>query len=324
MEAAMIHDVDETLKALIRREVVNGSGVEVSFEAPTKEWAAKRTTPTVNCYLYDIREDVTRRDVVLEPVRDATGMVSEFRKPPRRFKLSYLLTAWTQRPEDEHRLLSALLGTFLKGDLLPPDLLSGTLADVGEPIIAAIALPPAEDRSISDVWTALGGELKPSLDLAIIAPYDVGVSFPAGPPVFEQPKIEVGRPDTDEVEDVGKGKGSRTKEGAKEARAGGARAVGGTGGRGAGGSGGAAGPGGQAARAPSAVEVELNDLGIPERDEEGKPLTLPKRLQLARAERERRRKEEAGALAAQDETMRSGAEDMPGRIIRIRAIPRED
>ena len=29
--------------------------------------------------------------------------------PPRHFKLSYLVTAWTQRPEDEHRLLSALL-----------------------------------------------------------------------------------------------------------------------------------------------------------------------------------------------------------------------
>ena len=32
---------------------------------------------------------------------------------PRWFKLSYLVTAWTQRPEDEHRLLSALLGALI-------------------------------------------------------------------------------------------------------------------------------------------------------------------------------------------------------------------
>ena len=39
--------------------------------------------------------------------------------PPRHFKLSYLVTAWTQRPEDEHRLLSSLLGCFLRYDALP-------------------------------------------------------------------------------------------------------------------------------------------------------------------------------------------------------------
>ena len=41
--------------------------------------------------------------------------------PPRHFKLSYLVTAWTQRPEDEHRLLSSLLTCFLRYDALPAD-----------------------------------------------------------------------------------------------------------------------------------------------------------------------------------------------------------
>ena len=47
--------------------------------------------------------------------------------PPRYFKLSYLLTAWTQRPEDEHRLLAALLPCFLRNEALPGDLLRGRL-----------------------------------------------------------------------------------------------------------------------------------------------------------------------------------------------------
>ena len=37
-----------------------------------------------------------------------------------------------------------------------------------------VALPPPEDRSFADVWSALGGELKPSLDLVVSAPVETG------------------------------------------------------------------------------------------------------------------------------------------------------
>jgi hypothetical protein len=84
------------------------------FDAPTKDWVARRNAPTVDIYLYDIREDTSRRQIVPELMRDqATRVGSERRMPPRRFRLSYLVTAWTQRPEDEHRLLAAVLATFV-------------------------------------------------------------------------------------------------------------------------------------------------------------------------------------------------------------------
>ena len=188
----MIEDLDESLRALVKRDALNGSSVEVSFEAPTKDWAARRNTPTVDLYLYDIREDLVRREVVWEEVRDETGRVTERRPPPRRFKLSYLVTAWTQRAEDEHRLLSGLLSCFVANEFVPPDLLVGALAGVELPVLMTIALPPPADRSLSDVWTALGGELKPSLDLVVTAPIvDVRVEK-AGPPVLEEPRIKVG------------------------------------------------------------------------------------------------------------------------------------
>jgi len=188
----MIQDLDESLGALVKRDALNGSSVEVSFEAPTKDWAARRNTPTVDLYLYDIREDLVRREVVWEEVRDETGRVTERRPPPRRFKLSYLVTAWTQRAEDEHRLLSSLLSCFVANEFVPPDLLVGALAGVELPVLMTIALPPPADRSLSDVWTALGGELKPSLDLVVTAPIvDVRVEK-AGPPVLEEPRIKVG------------------------------------------------------------------------------------------------------------------------------------
>lgn len=181
----MIHEVDEALRQLIRGEALAGSDVDVVFDAPTKDWAARRNAPTVNLYLYDIREDLRRRERGLINEYDGEGAVVARHLPPRHVKLSYLLTAWTQRPEDEHRLLSALLLCLLGHESLPAGLLQGSLAELELPVPMMVALPPPEDRSFADVWTALGGELKPSLDVVVSAPIDTGQRYPAGPQVRE-------------------------------------------------------------------------------------------------------------------------------------------
>jgi hypothetical protein len=95
--------------------------------------------------------------------------------------MSYLVTAWTQRPEDEHQLLAALLRCFLRHDAMPDDLVAGSLADTGLEVPITVGLPPPEDRAFADVWSALGGELKPSLDVVVIAPVDTGLVYPAAP-----------------------------------------------------------------------------------------------------------------------------------------------
>ncbi|MEM9514381.1 MAG: DUF4255 domain-containing protein [Actinomycetota bacterium] len=182
----MIHDVDDALRALI--ELDGPSGVDISFDAPTREWVSRQNAPIINVFLYDIREDVNRRDVAPQLIRDADGRVVERRPPARRFKLSYLLSAWTQRAEDEHRVLSDLLRQFLRHDAVPDELLTGSLTE-GPPVVLQLALPPGQDRSLSDVWTALGGELKPSLDLVVIAPLDPERSYTVGPPVTEEPRV---------------------------------------------------------------------------------------------------------------------------------------
>ena len=188
----MIYEVDSALRALIERQGVDGADVEVVFDAPTKDWASRRNVPTVDVYLYDIREDLRRRERGLHNEYDDTGRVVARTLPPRHFKLSYLITAWTQRPEDEHRLLSALLACFLRNDALPADLLEGSLAEVGLPVPVSVGLPPPEDRSFADVWSALGGELKPSLDIVVTAPTDTGQRHEAGPPVTAPPRVSVG------------------------------------------------------------------------------------------------------------------------------------
>lgn len=180
----MIHEVDEALRTLIRGEALRGSDVEVVFDAPTKDWAARRNAPTVNLYLYDLREDLRRRQRGLLNEYDQRGKVVARHKPPRYFKLSYLLTAWTQRAEDEHRLLSEILLTLLRHEIVPPTLLRGQLAELGLGVALSVALPPPEDRSFADVWSALGGELKPSLDIVVSAP------VLSGPPILTAPPPE--------------------------------------------------------------------------------------------------------------------------------------
>jgi hypothetical protein len=191
MAGRVIHEVDEALRALIRREALNGADVEILFDAPTKEWAARRNAPAVDVYLYDIREDLRWRSYGSVDVQGPDGMVAARQKPPRYFKFSYLITAWTQRPEDEHRLLSSVLACFLRFDALPSDLLTGALAAQGVPVRISIALPPPEDRALSDVWSALGGELKPSLDLVTLVAIDARGLLAVGPPVSEPPRFEI-------------------------------------------------------------------------------------------------------------------------------------
>ena len=191
----MIQEIDQALRALIRAEAFADRDVEVVFDAPTKEWAGRRNAPTVDVYLYDIREDMRRRARGVENEYDGNGRIIGRHLPPRHFKLSYLVTAWTQRPEDEHRLLSALLACFLRHDAIPQELLAPPLTDLGLPVPLSIGLPPPEDRAFADVWSALGGELKPSLDVVVTAPTDTGQRRETGPPVVLPPRTVIGGQD---------------------------------------------------------------------------------------------------------------------------------
>jgi Pvc16 N-terminal domain len=166
----MINEVDEALRSLLKAEILNGADVEVVFDAPTREWASRRNKPTIDLYLYDIREDIRRRQTGYVERRNTDGEVEERQELPRFYKLAYLITAWTQRPEDEHRLLSALLACFMMQEIVPETYVPPALTDVGIPVALQIAYPPPENRQVSDVWSSLGGDLKASIDLVVTLP----------------------------------------------------------------------------------------------------------------------------------------------------------
>lgn len=185
----MIQDVDRTLRSLLERDALGGSGVGISFEAPSKAWAARQNGPMVSVYLYDVREDPERALPQYQEVRgevDGRAVVVDRRMPPRMYALSYLVSAWTKRPEDEHRLLGTLLTCLLRHPLLPivgaepPSSLRMTVADLGR-----------KERSSAELWNAFGGELRPSLDVVVTAAVDPDRHRPVGPLVTEKPVVRV-------------------------------------------------------------------------------------------------------------------------------------
>lgn len=180
----MIHEVDEALRRLFDESGLDASGVEVVFDAPTREWAARRTAPTLSVFLYDIREDTSRRGSGTEEVYDADGNLVARRSPARWYELTYLVTAWASRPQDEHRLLSQALTCLVATETLPPRLLTGTLAELGLTVGLDATGPGPDTPAVCDVWSALGGELKASLGVCVRAPL-AGLRAATAPPVTE-------------------------------------------------------------------------------------------------------------------------------------------
>ena len=83
-------------------------GVDIAFDAPSRDWSGQLSKPTVNLFLYDLREAEALRTSEWSRIDRATAAAFESR-PPMVMECSYAVTAWTQAVEDEHRLLSQVL-----------------------------------------------------------------------------------------------------------------------------------------------------------------------------------------------------------------------
>jgi hypothetical protein len=177
----MLHLLDETLEAFLRAVVpLPARQVDVAFEAPDSDWGAAVTKPTVNLFLWDVRVNTAERHAGMELVEDEQH-VRQWRPPKPRVDCRYLVTAWTTEVQDEHRLLGAVLTALLGHREIGEDHLQGAYAGV-RPLPTLTAAMPDGDEG-PDLWTALGGQLKPGLDLKVTATVDLDLMREAGPPV---------------------------------------------------------------------------------------------------------------------------------------------
>ena len=179
----VIDDLDESLKALLRRELppAISEQVSVSFAAPDDEFHSSVKLPAVDLFLYDIRENLELRSNEVVVDRDAAGRLVQ-RQPPVRVDFSYLVTAWPSESQadpwtDEHRLLGAVMQCLLRHRTLPPALLQGALA-TQDPPVPVSSLQPGRLQSLGEFWQAMGGKPKAALHYTVTVAIDLDEGRP--------------------------------------------------------------------------------------------------------------------------------------------------
>jgi len=169
----MIDELDEAIKKLLTRELpIQNGEVDIQFGQPKREWSARVSRPTLNIFLYDVRENQKLRQTqpMWETERDAGGTATQRRKPVR-IDLHYMLTAWATEPEDEHRMLSRALMALFRYANLPEELLSDSLKGQNKPIPMMVA-QYSELNNSTDIWNVLDNEMRPAVSLIITLSMD--------------------------------------------------------------------------------------------------------------------------------------------------------
>jgi hypothetical protein len=201
----VIADVARAVAAILESEQISGVAPAVSFDAPKKDWAAARTSPTFNLFLADIREDLGRRTTTLLEETDADGVVEYYRQPFRFYDVTFTLTAWSNRPEDDFVLLGLALTTLNRYDYVPIEFCTDALKEFlneGHVLNMRVGGKIFSDRFATELWSAMGSDFHPIISVVVTLPIPAGVSEPAGPPQTQPPKIAVSNTSNSASEEI--------------------------------------------------------------------------------------------------------------------------
>lgn len=209
----MLNELDETLKTLLLQDLprvterIEADGFDVSFDVPNREFRSRLTRPTLSLYLYNIQENRDLRGRTWDRRRD-NGSVTTHR-PPVRLDCNYMVTAWSNEVEDEHRLLTGATRVLFRNPILPADVLQGELA--GDIEIMTEVAQPESFKDVVDIWSVLDNDLHPSVRVKITIPleldveyttlsvtgHDIGVDDPSWQPGPTRPMRMAGRVERD-------------------------------------------------------------------------------------------------------------------------------
>jgi uncharacterized protein DUF4255 len=161
-----IHAIDESLERLLRAQLpFPADAGDVSFAAPTVGWGDRVGRPTVNLFLYEIKQSA-RPSASTVRRTDMDGRPQQ-RRPSPVLELNYLISAWAKSPLAEHRLLGEVAGRLSVQATLP----SARPADDGASPVQLIFGGDGENK-LRDIWSAAGGRLKASFTLSVVTAID--------------------------------------------------------------------------------------------------------------------------------------------------------
>lgn len=182
----MLDDLDKTLESVLRNRGGIGSDIEIAFDQPNREWASRLSRPTLNMFTFDVRENQKLRQVDREVSRN--GSSAKITIPPRRIDVAYLVTAWTRKIEDEHRLLWRALSTMKRFVYLAPEACEGSLrySRVDIPLLVA-ETSPTMTTNLVDLWSVLDNQMH--LGFTVMATLELDMAFEEETPLVLEATI---------------------------------------------------------------------------------------------------------------------------------------
>ncbi|MCA9936572.1 MAG: DUF4255 domain-containing protein [Ardenticatenaceae bacterium] len=172
----MIADLDKTLEKLLIAEIpIKNGEIDIKFDQPGREWSAKLSRPTVNLFLFDVRENNVLRQHQWEKIVAANGPINnrqaQLKRTPFRIDCHYIITVWAADPQDEHRLLSRVMLALFRHPKLPKAHLIGEMKEQPFDLQTRLA---SHDRltNPAELWGSLDNELRPSVSLIVTLAMD--------------------------------------------------------------------------------------------------------------------------------------------------------
>ena len=188
----MFDELDEAVRQLIVREMPIKTGeVDVAFDLPNRDWSSRLNRPTLNLYLFDVRENAAlrRRSQDFDESRNADGVITRRRKPVR-LDLMYMMTAWATTPDDEHRILGRAAAAMFRFLAFPKELIPADIREDVSPVTLYAAQRDMLERP-ADIWGSLDNTMRPAIGVMLTISMNPYGAFDT-PPV-RQLDVRVGR-----------------------------------------------------------------------------------------------------------------------------------
>jgi hypothetical protein len=182
----VIAETDQALAAVLKAKVIGTAPINIAFDPPSRPWIQSLKAPTVNLFMYDLRENAQRRESVYESIRDDEGKIIARRPPMQRWDLHYTVSVFAPNVIVEHKVLAAIVRYFATLDVLPVEVLPPTLAEPGYPVLVNAGAGIKRGMFLN-----YAGDLKAGLELTVTVPMPPPPAPPPAPPVQQQPQIQV-------------------------------------------------------------------------------------------------------------------------------------
>jgi hypothetical protein len=166
----MLISILQTLAEILAGGTSLTSTEQIDFSHPANR-REEATGPTLNLYVYDIRESKQVQHSGRQVTRSKTGAVQSgnVNWSPTWFDISFLLTAWDRTALGEHHLLNEALTLLLRHRSLREEFLLPELRNAGN-LAMTVALDPAIE--IGSLWSALSIPLRPAVYITVTVPFE--------------------------------------------------------------------------------------------------------------------------------------------------------